>query len=235
MATEIATVSCSRCGNPMHLPAHVADLPADERLCGACTAAMVAVCGKCGIELIVGETWYPSRARCHSYICIECKKAYNRQYRREHLEERRAHDRQCYAANRQEKLMYSCQWRVQNQDYFRQYNKEHHQEQLDQARRRRGENPSRAREKSSRYRALRLGATVEPIDEQKIYELYNRTCIYCGSANRLELDHLVPLAGGGPHCEDNLVVACKSCNSSKRAKPLIEWLQTQPRARAWVA
>ncbi len=42
MATEVVAVTCTRCGNPMRLPAHVADLPADERLCGACTRAMVA-------------------------------------------------------------------------------------------------------------------------------------------------------------------------------------------------
>lgn len=34
-------------------------------------------------------------------------------------------------------------------------------------------------------------------------------------------------------CEDNLVVACRRCNGSKGARPLMEWLETQPYSQAW--
>lgn len=51
------------------------------------------------------------------------------------------------------------------------------------------------------------------------------TCIYCGMSSiedgvKLSSDHIIPLDGGGEHTIDNLVTACKSCNSSKKNKEL---------------
>lgn len=52
-------------------------------------------------------------------------------------------------------------------------------------------------------------------------------CTYCGvifPADELEMDHIVSLAGGGPHCLSNITPACGSCNSSKHARVLlVEW------------
>lgn len=95
-------------------------------------------------------------------------------------------------------------------------------------------NPDKIREQARRRNALKRGSTIEPVDEAAIYDLYNSTCLYCGATDNLTLDHVVPLFGKGPHCEDNLVVACGRCNSSKGVKPLENWLQTQPRAHAWL-
>ena len=99
----------------------------------------------------------------------------------------------------------------------------------------RRDHPVRSREKSRRRRAHSNHVTIEPVSEQRIYALYNNTCIYCGSKENLSLDHIVPLARSGMHCEDNLVVARGHCNSSKGSNPLIDWLKTQPYALAWVA
>ena len=38
------------------------------------------VCRKCGVELVEGDTWYPSGAKRNDCICKECKKAYARQW-----------------------------------------------------------------------------------------------------------------------------------------------------------
>jgi len=102
------------------------------------------------------------------------------------------------------------------------------------ARRWREANPEKQREYNRRRRALKSNATIEPVDELAVYERDGRMCIYCGATEDLALDHIVPLNGGGSHREDNLVVACRSCNSSKGAKPLEEWLETQPKAIVWV-
>ncbi len=50
-----------------------------------------------------------------------------------------------------------------------------------------------------------------------------KQCIYCGAKKDLSYDHLIPLSRGGPDIPDNLVMACKSCNSSKGARGLYEW------------
>ena len=41
------------------------------------------------------------------------------------------------------------------------------------------------------------------------------TCQYCGAAERLTLDHVLPRSRGGTDAWDNLVAACTRCNSRK--------------------
>ena len=48
-------------------------------------------------------------------------------------------------------------------------------------------------------------------------------CTYCGAADRLSLDHLVPRLAGGPDDANNLIPACRSCNSSKGARDVMAW------------
>lgn len=42
-------------------------------------------------------------------------------------------------------------------------------------------------------------------------------CWYCGAIDPSTIDHVQPIAKGGTDDLDNLVLACKCCNSSKRA------------------
>ena len=51
-------------------------------------------------------------------------------------------------------------------------------------------------------------------------------CHYCGrkfSYKQLTMDHLVPLARGGRSTKDNLVPACKDCNTRKKTMLPLEW------------
>lgn len=60
----------------------------------------------------------------------------------------------------------------------------------------------------------------------EIFARDNYTCQYCGEhGKKLECDHVVPVAKGGAHTEDNLVAACFACNRSKRDKLVCEWRQ----------
>lgn len=40
-------------------------------------------------------------------------------------------------------------------------------------------------------------------------------CFYCEQVKPLEQDHVIALSNGGHHTADNVVGACKRCNSSK--------------------
>ena len=80
-------------------------------------------------------------------------------------------------------------------------------------------------------RRLLRGQT--PIDEFASPEYVKKlraeqtTCAYCCKPldfKRRHIDHVIPIAKGGKHIEDNLVICCQSCNSSKGAKGLIQWL-----------
>lgn len=58
----------------------------------------------------------------------------------------------------------------------------------------------------------------------RIFARDDFTCRYCGArGGSLECDHVVPVAKGGSHDDDNLAAACLPCNRSKAAKSLQDW------------
>jgi 5-methylcytosine-specific restriction endonuclease McrA len=57
----------------------------------------------------------------------------------------------------------------------------------------------------------------------EVFRLKGGACHYC-SAPADQIDHVVALANGGTDDVENLVPACKSCNSSKQDKPVELWL-----------
>lgn len=60
----------------------------------------------------------------------------------------------------------------------------------------------------------------------RIFVRDNYTCRYCNVRGvHLECDHVIPVARGGSHEDDNLVTACKPCNRAKHARvvSIEEW------------
>lgn len=79
-------------------------------------------------------------------------------------------------------------------------------------------------ERAEERRARIAGVDIDEIDVEAIFARDRYRCTYCGNIENLSIDHIIPLASRGAHCEDNLVTACRSCNSSKGAKSLIAWM-----------
>ena len=52
--------------------------------------------------------------------------------------------------------------------------------------------------------------------------LLNYQCVYCGSKDRIEIDHIYPISKGGTNHIDNLQPLCAFCNNSKHNKILIK-------------
>jgi hypothetical protein len=50
-----------------------------------------------------------------------------------------------------------------------------------------------------------------------------KNCGYCGKADELSWDHLIPQIKGGPDNAENLVLCCRRCNSSKGSRGLYAW------------
>ena len=57
---------------------------------------------------------------------------------------------------------------------------------------------------------------------QKIHEGYCYHCHKKFAPEKLTMDHLVPLVRGGKTGKNNVVVSCKTCNSKKSSKTLVE-------------
>lgn len=56
---------------------------------------------------------------------------------------------------------------------------------------------------------------------------FDSECCYCGKSGKLTKDHLQPLKEGGALEIANVVPACSSCNSSKKANQWLAWFQKQ--------
>lgn len=67
---------------------------------------------------------------------------------------------------------------------------------------------------------MNLGSLAE---DERLKMILPQVCCYCGSRERLSIDHLIPRQRGGTDSGDNLVWACRSCNSSKSATDALEW------------
>jgi 5-methylcytosine-specific restriction endonuclease McrA len=70
----------------------------------------------------------------------------------------------------------------------------------------------------------------DPIRAQMRFRVLQRDgfrCRYCGRSGSapgvvLHVDHVVPLAAGGPSTEDNLVTACEECNLGRSTMALLQ-------------
>jgi 5-methylcytosine-specific restriction endonuclease McrA len=62
-----------------------------------------------------------------------------------------------------------------------------------------------------------------------VLDRFGHRCAYCGAAGELQQEHRIPFSKGGPSDVSNIVPACPSCNSRKRAQPPELWpLLVQP-------
>jgi hypothetical protein len=66
-------------------------------------------------------------------------------------------------------------------------------------------------------------------DDEKIKLQTGQVCNYCGSNEKLALDHIFPQKYGGKDDAENLIFACRTCNSSKGKKDLMEWMNIKGR------
>lgn len=82
-------------------------------------------------------------------------------------------------------------------------------------------------------RARKVGQGSKWIRRSSRFAIYHRdgfACVYCAARAVdgvvLTLDHVTPCELGGTNAATNLVTACLSCNSAKRALALRDWLDT---------
>ncbi|HYA07719.1 MAG TPA: HNH endonuclease [Xanthobacteraceae bacterium] len=76
----------------------------------------------------------------------------------------------------------------------------------------------------NRYRAKReaAGLTRSHVGYESqrpaLMERDEGACVYCRSQSSLCIDHMIPIIQGGTDHQDNLAIACKSCNSGKSGR-----------------
>lgn len=121
--------------------------------------------------------------------------ASQRDWRKRNLERERARDRQRsrerYASG--EKSAYMKAWRLRNPERAREF----------------------LRASFHKRRVLSRGESFTAKEWAALCAQHGDVCAYCGASGRLTADHRIPLSRGGRNVIENILPACKSCNSRK--------------------
>lgn len=139
------------------------------------------------------------------------------------IEKGRARSRANYYRNREKCLEASSRYYQANKERYRQLCR-------DWDRR----NPLKVAENGRRRKARVKAAGQDAIvpvrlsSRQQRVAIWRGACAYCGAPNAKTMDHVLPLKFGGLDEPCNIIPACKTCNSSKSAKPMEEWYRRQP-------
>ncbi|HUW46106.1 MAG TPA: HNH endonuclease signature motif containing protein [Dehalococcoidia bacterium] len=159
------------------------------------------------------------------------RKAYFKRYYQEHRAKYLAHFKQWRQDNKDRDMEQHKQWRQDNKEYKTEYAKQYRQDNKEQV----AENEKRywqteegkaAKQRENiarRTRIERVANTLIAEEWLAILAQHNFQCVYCGCSllnlfNRATRDHIIPISKGGGNTKENIVPACRSCNSKKHDK-----------------
>lgn len=201
-------------------------------------------CNKCEVEKPATPEYFhrnKSKKDGLEYTCKECRKEYDKKYYQENKEKKHEYDKKYYQENKEYYKKYSEEHKEERREYSRNHYQENKEEKLEYSRIHyqenkehyreyfvtyRLENPEAKRLIEQRRRARKAQLPHDLVEEEwyEILEYFNNECAYCGdSESGLEQEHVIPVSKGGGYTADNIIPACKSCNSSKNARDLEEW------------
>lgn len=158
---------------------------------------------------------------------LPCQNA--RRYRLKHLEKVREICRQWRENNKEAARISRRKTHERYQEseraYKRQYRLAHLEDTKARTKRWKHENLNKLRdnEQRRRTRAKGLVATLTGSQWAGILKAYRYRCAYCGKhVGKLTQDHVIPIVAGGAYSVENIVPACRACNSSKGPRLLLK-------------
>jgi hypothetical protein len=192
-------------------------------------------CTLCGVVKSVSE-FYLHTVKGRKYPTSRCKKCYcakvkeraeknpekhrkqrrktSKRYYYRHLEQMREHNRQCAEKYREQypDRVRKSQQKYNQSDKSKEKMRRFNQTAKGKARWARGRHNRRTREAT-------LPCTLTADEWQDILQQYDFRCTYCGIRFSKKTpptrDHVIPVIKGGGLTKENIVPACKSCNSRK--------------------
>lgn len=176
--------------------------------------------------------------------CRSCQKEYNKKYREKNKsvikgkkkdfylrnkDSIRVYKREYYKKNEDRIRDYQKKWRKENEHILREYSSNYYESNKEKISRKNKEyrknNPDvvKIARNNRKYRRKKLDSTLTTKEWEVIVKKFNNSCAYCGSKEKITQDHFIPVYNGGEYTHNNIIPACKSCNSSKQEKNFFEW------------
>jgi 5-methylcytosine-specific restriction endonuclease McrA len=158
-----------------------------------------------------------------AYKCKACTNAYNAEYRKANLDAIQEHQRNAYHADVEANRAKSRGYYQRNKDVLKVRHDSYNAVPA---------NKLRTALLHGQHHVEELGNLAHNItaDEQYAYWEANGIskdhCHYCqvhfGALDPVDvtIDHVEAISNGGPHTVENIVPACRSCNSSKRDREI---------------
>lgn len=171
-------------------------------------------------------------------ICRACENAYTRELYKRKQKDRLAYAKKYRAENPVIVKNRTEEWRENNKEHIKEYNHSYsitnRKKLTKQALKRRKENPERYAEYDARKRHKRkailknLDNSFDRNDWQVVLDFFGNRCAYCGNEGEMTMDHFVPVTANGEHTINNIICACRSCNTSKLNRNVFQWYPQQP-------
>ena len=142
-----------------------------------------------------------------------------KQHRELNKERMAEYDKQYYEKNRELRLEQQAEWRYENKEYIKEYKKENAQS-------------IKVCGQKRRARKRRLPHTLTTKEWIETLQEFNNSCGYCGileeehikeTNQALQQEHIIPISKYGGYVKENIIPACRSCNSSKVDNDMVEW------------
>ncbi len=162
----------------------------------------------------------------------EKRREYARAWRARNPDKVAANQRLSHRRNPAKMVARSKAWRdahpERSADYMRQWGIDNRDKAQASARAWRIDNPAACKASKGRARARKRNAPINDFTAGEwliLRDEFAYCCAYCGAETPLSEDHMVALSKGGSHTYENIVPACRSCNSRKHVKTLAKYME----------
>lgn len=180
----------------------------------------IKVCKKCGEDLLINKFHKQKNSKDGLYpYCKECRKEYRKQdrnkdkvreYNKQYRKDNKDTIEQYREDNKESMKCYKERNKYSENEYHRQYRKEHPEKRCIENQKRRS-------------KKLLLPSTLTNKQWENIKLHFSNSCCYCGKELPLCQDHFIALSNGGEYTINNIIPSCRNCNSGKNNKDFFEW------------
>ena len=190
------------------------------------------ICTKCGIEKPATTDYFTKEKRGKYGLrsnCKECVAVYTKANKDKNLQYQKEYNKSHVEHIAQHKKEYNTSHVEAIAQHKKEYNTSHVEAITQQKKEWAKANPDKCNAINQRRRARKAGlpATFTVQQWESCKEHFNHTCAYCGRQEPLQQEHYIAVTRSGSYAADNVICACKSCNSSKGGKLLNNWYPKQ--------